>query len=119
MMVRLDDFAADRVVPFCAAGGLDEVGLCAWIAQAEPGETLIYHRGFLAVDATAVLSKLPADRQRALAACPSIVEYSRELQGQAAEELALLPDGSAVVEMMADYFVMRDQVRACGSVWWG
>ena len=66
MMVRLDDFAADRVVPFCVAGGLDEVGLCAWIAQAEPGETLIYHRGFLAVDATAVLSKLPADRQRAL-----------------------------------------------------
>lgn len=66
MMVRLDDFAADRVVPFCAAAGLDEVGLCAWIAQAEPGETLIYHRGFLAVDTTAVLSKLPADRQRAL-----------------------------------------------------
>jgi uncharacterized protein YfaQ (DUF2300 family) len=66
MMVRLDDFAADRVVPFCPANGLDEVGLCAWIAQAEPGETLIYHRGFLAVDATAILSKLPADRQRAL-----------------------------------------------------
>jgi uncharacterized protein YfaQ (DUF2300 family) len=66
MMVRLDGFSADRVVPFCAAAGLDEVGFCAWIAQAEPGETLIYHRGFLAVDATAVLSKLPADRQRAL-----------------------------------------------------
>jgi uncharacterized protein YfaQ (DUF2300 family) len=66
MMVRLDDFTADRVVPFCAANSLDEVGFCAWIAQAEPGETLVYHRGFLAVDATAVLSKLPADRQRAL-----------------------------------------------------
>lgn len=66
MMVRLDDFAADRVVPFCADAGMDEVGFCAWIAQAEPGETLIYHSGFLAVDATAVLSKLPADRQRAL-----------------------------------------------------
>ena len=65
-MVSLDDFAADRVVPFCAAGDLDEVGLCAWIAQAEPGETLIYHRGFLAVDATAVLSKLPPHLQRAL-----------------------------------------------------
>lgn len=48
-----------------------------------------------------------------LAACPPVVDYSRELQGQAAEELALLPDGSAVVEMMADYFVMRDQVRSC------
>ena len=66
MTVRLGGFAADRVVPFCAAAGPDEVGLCAWIAQAEPGETLIYHRGFLAVDAAAVLSKLPADRQRAL-----------------------------------------------------
>ena len=66
MMVRLDDFAADQVVPFCAANSLNEVGFCAWIAQAEPGETLVYHRGFLAVDATAVLSKLPADRQRAL-----------------------------------------------------
>ena len=66
MMAQLDYFAADRVGPFCAAGGLDEVGLCAWIAQADPGETLIYHRGFLAVDATAVLSKLPADRQRVL-----------------------------------------------------
>jgi hypothetical protein len=41
------------------------------------------------------------------------VEYSRELQAWAAEELALLPDGSAVVEMMADYAVMRDQARAC------
>lgn len=35
-------------------------------------------------------------------ACPPVVEYSRELQAQAAEELALLPDGSAVVEMMGD-----------------
>ena len=66
MMVRLDDFAADQVVPFCAANSLNEVGFCAWIAQSEPGETLVYHRGFLAVDATAVLSKLPGDRQRAL-----------------------------------------------------
>jgi hypothetical protein len=46
-------------------------------------------------------------------ACPPIVEYSRELQAQAAVELALLPDGSAVVEMMGDYAVMRDQARYC------
>jgi hypothetical protein len=32
-----------------------------------------------------------------------------------AAELATLPDGSAVVEMMADYAVMRDQARACIS----
>ncbi len=48
-----------------------------------------------------------------VAACPPVMEYSRELQAQAAEELALLSDGSAVEEMMGDYAVMRDQARAC------
>ena len=51
-----------------------------------------------------------------LAACPPVVEYSREFQVKAAEELALLPDGSAIVEMMGDYAVMRDQAHACGSL---
>ena len=46
-------------------------------------------------------------------ACPPVVEYSREFQSRAADELALLPDGSAVVEMMGDYAVMREQGRAC------
>jgi hypothetical protein len=45
--------------------------------------------------------------------CPPVVEYSREFQARAAEELALLPEGSAVAEMLADYAVMRDQARAC------
>lgn len=45
------------------------------------------------------------------AVCPPVVENRRELQARAAEELALLPDGSAIVEMMSDYAVMRDQVR--------
>ena len=48
-----------------------------------------------------------------IAACPPVVDYSREFQARAAEELALLPDGSAVVAMMADYAIIRDQVRAC------
>ena len=47
------------------------------------------------------------------AACPPVVEYSREFQGRAAEEFALLPDGSAVVEMVGDYAVLRDQARLC------
>jgi hypothetical protein len=46
-------------------------------------------------------------------ACPPVVEYSRELQTRAAEELALLPEGSAVVEMLSDYTVMREQAGAC------
>jgi len=48
-----------------------------------------------------------------VAASPPIVEYSREFQAQAAEELAMLPDGSAVDEMMRDYAVLRDQARNC------
>jgi len=46
-------------------------------------------------------------------ACPPVVEYSREDQVRAAEECAILPDGSAVVEMMGDYAVMRDSAREC------
>ena len=41
------------------------------------------------------------------------MEYSREDQVRAAEEFAILPDGSAVVEMMGDYAVMRDSARVC------
>ena len=47
--------------------------------------------------------------------CPPVVEYSPELQARAADELALLPDGAAIVEMLGDYAVMREQVRACRS----
>lgn len=44
-------------------------------------------------------------------ACPPVVEYSREFQACAAEELDLLPEGSAIAEMMSDYAVMREQAR--------
>ena len=46
-------------------------------------------------------------------ACPPVVEYSREFQARAAEELALLPEESAIAEMLADYAVMREQARGC------
>jgi hypothetical protein len=42
-----------------------------------------------------------------------LVEYGREFQARAAEELELLPGRSAVAEMIADYSVMREQARAC------
>jgi hypothetical protein len=48
-----------------------------------------------------------------VAACPPVVEYSREFQAQAAEEMASLPESSAIVEMLSDYPVMRVQARAC------
>jgi len=50
----------------------------------------------------------------ALRACPPVVAYSREFQAQAAEELAMLPEVSAIEEMLSDYAVMREQARACG-----
>jgi hypothetical protein len=46
-------------------------------------------------------------------ACPPVVEYSGEFQARAAEELVRLPEGSAIAEMLSDYAVMREQVRAC------
>ena len=48
-----------------------------------------------------------------VAACPPVLEYSREIRNRATEELALLPERSTVVEMMADYTVLREQVRIC------
>lgn len=50
-----------------------------------------------------------------LATCPPVVEYTREFLARAAEELGMLPDGSAIAEMLADYAVMREQARACRS----
>ena len=42
-----------------------------------------------------------------------MVEYGREFQARAAEELARLPEGSAIEEMLGDYAVMREQAQAC------
>jgi hypothetical protein len=56
-----------------------------------------------------------ASEPRVATVCPPEVQYSREFQARAAEELALLPDGSAIAELLADYSVMRDQARACQS----
>ena len=46
-------------------------------------------------------------------ACPPVVEYSQEFSARAAEELNLLPVGSAVAKMLSDYAVMREQARFC------
>ncbi len=49
------------------------------------------------------------------AVCPPVVEYGREFQARAAKEIARLPDGSAIAEMLGDYAVTRDQLRACSD----
>lgn len=51
--------------------------------------------------------------ERIAGVCPPVVEYDAGVQARAAEELKALPDGSAVVEMLSDYAVMREQVRTC------
>ena len=48
-----------------------------------------------------------------LATCLPVVEYGREFQARAAEELVQLLDGSAIAEMLSDYAVMREQARQC------
>ena len=50
-----------------------------------------------------------------LEACPPVVAYDMEFQARSAEELALLPEGSAVAEMLSEYAGMREQVRTCRS----
>jgi len=45
--------------------------------------------------------------------CPPVAEYSTADQARAAEEVEALPKGAAVVAMLSDYAVLRDQARAC------
>ena len=45
--------------------------------------------------------------------CPPVVEYSRAEQAIVAEELAQLPESSLIIGWLADYAVLRDQVRTC------
>lgn len=41
-----------------------------------------------------------------------VVEYPAAEQARAADEVEV-PDGAAVVAMLSDYAVLRDQARAC------
>lgn len=48
-----------------APAALSDIEFCAWVGQAAPGDRLEYHRGFLGIDAMAVISALPEpDRTR-------------------------------------------------------
>ena len=45
--------------------------------------------------------------------CPPVVEYSTADQARAAVEVAALPEGAVIVQMLSNYAVLRDQARAC------
>ncbi|MBI3513341.1 MAG: hypothetical protein HY060_04655 [Proteobacteria bacterium] len=47
------------------------------------------------------------------AACPPVRSYSDDFRKRAVAELDLLPANSAVEEMLTDYAVLRQQIRAC------
>ncbi len=51
--------------------------------------------------------------ERVAGVCPPVVEYDAEFQARAAEEVQALPKGSAIVDMLSDYTVMRDQAQGC------
>ena len=45
--------------------------------------------------------------------CPSIVEYTPAFQMRAADEVAALAPGSAVLALVQDYGHLRDRIRVC------
>lgn len=51
--------------------------------------------------------------ERVVGVCPPVVEYDAEFQTRAAEEVKALPEGLAVVDMLSDYAVLREQARGC------
>jgi hypothetical protein len=48
-------------------------------------------------------------------ACPTVVEYSRAERAKVAAEVVALPEGTEIAKWLADYAVLRDQVRACAG----
>jgi hypothetical protein len=47
--------------------------------------------------------------------CPTLFVYSAARQAIAADELAALPEPSTLAEMIADYGVVREQIRVCSG----
>jgi hypothetical protein len=47
--------------------------------------------------------------------CPTLFVYSAERQATAADELAALPAPSTLAEMIADYGVVRNEIRVCSG----
>lgn len=54
------------------------------------------------------------DSETAASACPPVVEYSRAEQAQVTGEVAALPQNARIVDWLADYAVLRAQVKASG-----
>ena len=46
-------------------------------------------------------------------ACPPLREYTAEENARLLHELEQLPPGAFTIDVIADYMLLRDQVRAC------
>ena len=62
-MLTMDSTISDRRA---AEPPLTETMFCSWLGTAEPGERIIYHRGFLAIDTSPLTFKLPDGERREL-----------------------------------------------------
>ena len=71
---------------------LSDIEFCAWIGQAMPGDRLEYHRGFLGIDAMAVISTLPEPERRQLAGLASAAHRAFEAGLVHLAQLRLGPD---------------------------
>ena len=61
----------------------------------------------------ACATREPGSAVASAAGCPPVRNYSDEFRKRAVAELDLLPANSAVEEMLTDYAVLRQQIRAC------
>jgi hypothetical protein len=111
MMARHSAIRATGIVSIFGAAGpaLDEIGLSAWIAQAEPGETLVYHRGFLAVDTFGSASQLSPE-------CRSSLRRTADAALRAAEqELVHLVQARIGQDQFAYIAVARRKYRKASA----
>ncbi|MCI0430003.1 MAG: hypothetical protein L0210_05605 [Rhodospirillales bacterium] len=63
--------------------------------------------------ALAMAASLLAACAPASSSCPPLVDYDRATLAQVASELERLGAGSATSQLIADYGVLRAQIRAC------
>ena len=76
---------------------IDEIGFCAWVAQAAPGEVLVYHRGFLVVDTDKLLSSLARDAREGLRLLADAAFRAAELRLVHLVQARLGPDHFAYI----------------------
>jgi hypothetical protein len=89
---------------------LTDVELYAWIAQAEAGARLEYHRGFLGIDVTPVISTLREPERRQLA------DLGRAALGAFEKGLVHLVQERVGPDRFAYIAVARPRPRAAASL---